>query len=225
MRALLLFLFACTPADEPKETGEADADSDADGDTDTDADGDTDSDSGSDTGTDTGADTGNDTGGDSLPDVLAEMERNADDCQEMGGSPEVQGAKLYYWGEFNGSEATGWTGEERWYLFVNDAWAAEGGKDCVVSYSVTAESGSRGACGDCDIGMVVDASLSESETDCAVGVYRGYESMTETYGVALGGDGVATWHFTGSGDEFGSGYWADEGLNYLAEYGCTVRTD
>ena len=90
---------------------------------------------------------------------------------------------------------------------------------------MVAESGSRGACGDCDVGLAVDASLVESATDCPEGVYRGYESMAETYAVELGTDGVATWHFTGSGDEFGRGYWVDGAMNYLSEYGCTVRTD
>jgi hypothetical protein len=160
-----------------------------------------------------------------LPDVLADMERSAEDCQEMGGSPDVQGAKLYYWGEFLGDEASGWKGEERWYLFVNDAWRAEGGADCVVSYVETATRGSAGACSGCDLGLQVQATLDASATDCPEGIYRGYDTMTETYGVARATDGTAAWHFAGSGDAFGAGYWNDAGLNYLAEYGCTVRTD
>lgn len=197
----------------------------------TDQPGDT-ADSAVDTG-DSAVDTGGDTAdtGDTedtapvLKDVREEMLRSADACLVIGGHNDVPAAQVYYWGEFTGSTADGWTGEEVWYYFGNPKWVEHGLEDCEVHFTVTAGAGNTGACGSCDVGLIVRAQVDLSSTTCNAAQYAGYETMEEPYAVELLGDGSADWAFPSSGEVFGHGYWIEGAMNYLSDGGCELPVD
>lgn len=178
--------------------------------------------------TDTGdtADTGDteDTGG-TLKDVRDEMIKNADACVVIGGHTDVPAAQQYYWGEFEGNETDGWTGEEAWYLYGNEVWHDRGLSDCEVHFTVTAEPASKGACSSCDFGLVAQATVNLETTTCEPSQYAGYETMEEPYAVERLGDGSVDWAFPGSGTVFAHGYWIEGAMNYLADDGCTLPVD
>ena len=208
---MLLLLLACTEAPTaegyphnppPEDTGETGG-----GDTDTGDSGDT------------------DTGGSGLKDVRNEMIRGAEACEVIAGHDDVPAAQTYYWGEFVGSDAAGWVGEEAWYLFGNQPWYAHGLEDCEVWYDVVAEPAATGACSSCDAGLLAHATVNLAKTTCNASQYADSESMEEPYAIERLGDGSVDWYFPGSGSQYGRGYWNEVAMNYLADGGCSLPVD
>lgn len=212
----VLALGACSAKADGDDSDEADADTDTDADSDADTDTDTDADTDTDTDTDTDSDSDSDA---DLQDVREGIVEDAEGCQDLGGTV-TSGAKEYFWGEYRKSGAS-WSGQEAIYYFANDTWVSNGGADCVILWDMTAtEIADAGACGDCELALAATATINESLTTCDYNMWRGDESFEGEYAVDLADNGTATWFFTGSGTEFGAGYWVDGGANYLSESSC-----
>ena len=177
--------------------------------------------------TDTGADTDSadtasdtDTGDDVsiLEDVRGRMQENAEGCEDFNGTA-LAGAARYFWGEYRGDVASGWTGEEAVFLYANEAWRALGGEDCVGYWTVTAGFGGTGECPTCDLGLSVTATYDAVNSTCPEDLWGG--DFTSAYAVDRSSDGVATWYYTASAERFGVGVWNDAiGMNFLSERAC-----
>ncbi len=151
-----------------------------------------------------------------LKDIREEMARNADNCQELQGDA-LPGANSYFWGEYEGNEAEGWFGTEKFYVFVNDTLAEDGATDCEVTWVVTGGYTAPAACSGCEVGMDVTATLDSST--CEQGMADD-ANFSVTYSVDQISGGDARWFFGSSGTELGTGYWNEKGMNYLTEPSC-----
>jgi len=210
---LLALVLACAGSDcEKCDTATDDTAVEGDADTDADADADADADSDADADADAPA-------LEAIPDVRGDMPADGSACDRIGGYDGVLGAAVWYWGQF----AADGTGQEAWYLLVNEPWAAKGGADCVVTWDLTWEDTDAGSCSDCDGGVLVtSASVAPEWTTCPDDAWSFYDPTGEAYAIDVESDGVVFWHFP-SGTRFASGYWAvNVGMNYLADGGCDV---
>ena len=72
----------------------------------------------------------------------------------------------------------------------------------------------------CNFAIAVTATLNTALTTCPEGLSEGEETLQESYDVFQANDGTATWYFSGSGNEFASGYFSDSQLNYISEPSC-----
>lgn len=150
-----------------------------------------------------------------LPDLLETLDDTG--CETLEGNA-VPGAVAWYWGEYLLNDAR-YDGEERLVYYANQAWVEAGGGDCSITWQTLASDTNPGACGTCDLGMSVTATLDAGQSDCPEGLMSDTE-WSEDYGLALSDSGTVEWFFAGSGSAFGSGYHNDSALNYLSEKTC-----
>ena len=174
-------------------------------------------DDGSDGGSGDGADGGND---DDLPDLTELISEDTSNCEGYDGV-DVAGASVYWWSEFIGNEDDGWVGEERWYIMANETLEDTGFDDCVVTWNLTARASDPGACQSCDLGIVTQASVDTSKTDCDPDLWSDSTTMSEHYGVFRSPNGEATWYWATSGNRMAEGYHDEDGnLNFLIDEVC-----
>lgn len=198
-----------TSADSGRPALDDSGSADTDTDTDTDADSDTDADADSDT----------DADADVLPEVRDAMVRDAASCEELAGHP-VDGAREYFWGEYQRTAGAAWTGTEAIYYFANATWVANGGADCAIVWNMTATEADPGACTTCALGLSVSATLDTTQTTCPSAMWSGDETFVEGYAIDQAADGTATWRFAESNNEFGAGYWVDGAASFLSDSSC-----
>lgn len=167
-----------------------------------------------DTDTDTDTDADTDTSGPA--DIRDQMVRNAADCQELSGTAQL-GGNSYYWGSFTGSAAEGWVGEEKFYFFANETAIAAGFQDCEFTWSSIATEADPGRCPNCDIGMAVTATPSDSTCDPTLFSDPGY---SVGYAVDTPGNGSSHWFFASSGNAFADGFATETTLSYLSAASC-----
>jgi len=80
---------------------------------------------------------------------------------------------------------------------------------------------SPGACGVCDFGLSVSATVDEGATTCPEGLWASASERNWSEDYAIFDDsGDLTWFFAGSGNPFGEGGRDGESLVYLTEKAC-----
>lgn len=205
--SLLLILFACGEKDTPPDSSIDDSDADADSDTDTDSDADADSD----------ADTDADADTDPLRDLREQLGNEPCDSQ-VGGFEDHAGAARYYYGYFE-HDGTDVVGFEQAILKATSEWSSG---DCVVHWDVTGTEGAPSGCTDCEFSMDLTMSLNEGETTCPEGLIGqlGGQGYGEVYDVDEDYNGVAHFHFNGSGAHFGSGVYDPTRATYVTSATC-----
>ena len=139
-------------------------------------------------------------------------------CEDFDGTP-LAGGATYFYGRYVG-DAGGYTGEERWIILANDVLESGGQPDCEVVWATTAEVTDPGACGGCEMGLGVSASLDPGETTCPEEFYTGDESFSVTYGIQQQGNGAISWYFAGSGAHLADGESSSGVLTFLTEKSC-----
>lgn len=193
--ALLIALSGCSKGFEGGDTvnggvAESDADTDADSDADADADGDPAID-------------------EDLPDVTEAIDEDV--CTEY------LGATSYFYGAYT-REGDDWYGEEKWLLFANEQWEAEGGADCEVVWNTVAVEGLVGACVGCDFSLTISATVDQGRTTCDPAIAGG-APWTETYDIDTVGE-QASVYYHDSGTYLGAGYANDDTFNFLSDVSC-----
>jgi hypothetical protein len=144
------------------------------------------------------------------------MDKSAGNCQQLSGDS-LPGANSYYWGEYAGNADDGWSGQESFYVFMNDTSKSQGDADCIATWDVVATASNVGKCPTCDVALSVSAKIA-SDT-CPDGL-SGDTTFSTEYSVDLADDGSATWYFSSSGTYIGAGYWNKGGMNYLTDSSC-----
>lgn len=138
-------------------------------------------------------------------------------CEGEQFAPEgIPGAASVFYGEYHGGE-TGYTGEERWYLWANDSWRGMDGADCVVIWNAIASTNPD--CAGCDLSILTSLTLDEGRSTCPEGLQENTGGTAE-YNIMLPLNGQSQWSFSSSGEHFGSGEHAGTGLNFLTEPTC-----
>ena len=145
---------------------------------------------------------------------------DASGCDGYEGTP-VPGAASYYRGAYEPRGGGEWRGVEQWVLLANDTWQSLGEESCVVTWNAVATESSPGACGVCDFGLSVSATVDEAATTCPEGLWAtaSDRNWSEDYAVFDDG-GELTWFFAGSGNAFATGGKDGESLVYLTEKAC-----
>jgi hypothetical protein len=155
-----------------------------------------------------------------LPDWSWDLDDSGCEVQEATGVA-GPGATSYFHGLYNRT-GSGFTGYEEWILFANDAWESDGGRDCTIRWSVSAEQSDTEACGVCDLGIAVLFTLDEGRSDCPDDLIEDASSSLSThYDVLQNSSGDTSWFFSGSGNQFGTGSWNDEALNFISPKSCS----
>jgi hypothetical protein len=139
-------------------------------------------------------------------------------CEDFDGTP-LSGAATYFYGQYV-PDGDGYDGEERWIILSNETLEAAGQADCEVVWSTRAEIADPGACGACDQGLSVSASLDPSSTTCPEGFYTNEETFAVTYGLIQQGDEDLSWYFAGSGQHMADGTYAGGVLTFLTDKSC-----
>ena len=210
----LLLILACGDKDVTDDSSlEADTDSDTDADTDTDSDADGDADSDADSDADADSDTDADT--DTLPDLSQGLDQ--DYCDSAAGKEDWAGATSYYLGLYDWDSATAFSGKESWLLYATSEWSAG---DCVLVWDVSGTKGDTDACGACDYGLAISATLDATNTTCSEAITSGEETWSSNYDVAEGGDGTIDVFFASSGNPLGAGYANADGLTWVSDRSC-----
>ncbi len=124
------------------------------------------------------------------------------------------------------------TGDERWILYTNPKWAAKGGKDCEIVWSITGtKTAAPPTCGSCSYGVSFKASPDMSRSNCPEEMMLGRKAPTgetvggeavafeQSYGVQVSGD-RATVYFAKSGKRLGEGYANDAAVKWVSDHQC-----
>lgn len=151
-----------------------------------------------------------------LPDLTQDLAHGT--CEDWRDNT-IPGADGYFAGEYTVHGQTV-TGRERWILFANQSWKEKGGADCVIEWNLTGQTGPVGACGDCDLGLKVSATLSVTTTTCLEGLWKKEQKFDVAYDVKRNADGSAVFYFNQSGKQLGQGYHQGDKLNYITEHKC-----
>ena len=155
-----------------------------------------------------------------LPDWAWDLDDSGCEIQEATGVA-GPGATSYFYGLYNRA-GSGFTGYEEWILFANDAWESDGGGDCTIRWTVTAEQSDTGACSACDLGIDVLFSLDEGRSNCPDDLLEdASSSLSAQYDVLQTSSGETSWFFSGSGIQFGTGSWNDDALNFISPKSCS----
>jgi hypothetical protein len=133
---------------------------------------------------------------------------------------DIPGAAAYFYGQYVPDGEGGWRGEERWLLFANPTWQDAGFDDCEVVWITRASETATGACGACDLGIAVSASVDQGRTTCPEELWEdpADKNWSAEYAVAISGDD-SVWYFA-SGSPLGEGSHADGAMNFLSEKTC-----
>jgi hypothetical protein len=157
-------------------------------------------------------------GAGSLPDLSQGLETGS-----CGRGPGNEGADSHFLGSFRvqGSQVTG---TERWLLHANDKllasklWTA--GTDCEVRWMMTGTTVPPQHCGDCDLGLQLQASVDLTGSTCPEDMVKREKSFQVRYDVRRGADGVAHVYFASSGKLLGQGYHQGDQLTYVTQHQC-----
>jgi len=157
-------------------------------------------------------------------DQLRELEEPSEDdidCEGEGEGEEyggIPGAGTYFRGHYTREEG-GFRGEEVWTLFANDAWQEAGGSNCMVVYEATAEEIEPISCEDCILGLSVVLTVNTAQSDCPRELSDNTDGST-AYSVAEDSGGRSHWYFSSTGELFATGFYSDDGLNFITEPTC-----
>ena len=162
---------------------------------------------------DTDTDTDTDTDSDVFPDPWNEV------VADPSCTTATPGATSRYLGDFvvEGDEVSG---TEYWTLVANPAWIAAEGGDCVVAWDITGETGSPGACEDCDYSMSIEASVAYGRTTCNALLYLGQENWTDEYDVKINTDGTTEFSYSSTGLPLGGWYAEGTRVTFLTDADC-----
>jgi len=126
-------------------------------------------------------------------------------------------------------------GSERWLLYPNKAWAAQGVQACEVRWAVTGRLSEPGACSSCALHFSFRAVADKEGSACPKellygrdGSYTGYNGkiggeandFSQQYDVDVAADGTAVVKFAKSGREVGRGVYVDGRLGYMSTHQC-----
>lgn len=165
-------------------------------------------------------------GAEDLPDVTEGLVKG-----QCNNGPGNEGADSHFAGtlRFSGSTVTG---DERWILFTNPKWAARGGKDCEIVWSVQgSKTPAPPTCGACSYGVQFRATPDLSRSTCPEEMMLGRKAPTgetvggeavpfeQSYGVQVTGD-KAKVVFAKSGKHLGEGYANDAALVWVSDHQC-----
>lgn len=165
-----------------------------------------------------GSDSGESTGSETLTDLGLSLSDPGGCEGEQFGPDGIPGAASVFYGEYHGDE-TGYTGEERWYLWANQSWQGMDGEDCVVTWNAIAQVNADGACAGCDLSILTTLTLDESRSTCPEGLQDNTDGTAE-YNISLRSNGQSLWSFSSTGEHFGSGEHVGNGLNFVTESTC-----
>jgi hypothetical protein len=85
---------------------------------------------------------------------------------------------------------------------------------------VAAGEASSGACGACDFGLSVEASVDPSHTNCPEGLWEPESNFATTYALVANDDGTSTWYYADSGTVFATGYQDANSANFITDKAC-----
>ena len=71
-----------------------------------------------------------------------------------------------------------------------------------------------------DLALSVSLSIDVSVTTCPEELYELEAEGTSAYSIKLAGDGTSTWYYSESGNEFGTGYHANNVMNFVSPTQC-----
>ena len=160
-----------------------------------------------------------------LPDVGANLPHG-----QCANGPGNEGADSYFTGQFTVKGDTV-TGYERWVLFTNPKWAAKGGKDCVLEWTITGTKAATGQCAGCDLAISFHAEP-RLDSNCPEELVLGRKlengkrvsgegaPFNETYAIKRDASGAATVYWAKSGKRLGQGYHAGDTFNYVSDHQC-----
>ena len=161
-----------------------------------------------------------------LPDVTQGLVKG-----QCDNGPGNEGADSHFAGSlrFSGDAVTG---DERWILFTNPKWAARGGKDCEIVWSIQgSKTPAPPTCGACSYGVQFKATPDLSRSTCPEEMMLGRKAPTgetvggeavpfeQSYGVQVTGD-KARVVFAKSGKHLGEGYASDSALVWVSDHQC-----
>ena len=153
-----------------------------------------------------------------LPDLSQGLETGS-----CGRGPGNEGADSHFLGSFQvrGAQVTG---TERWLLHANDKLLASklwnAGTDCEVRWMLTGTTVPPQHCGDCDLGLQLQASVDLTGSTCPEDMVKREKSFQVRYDVRRGADGVAHFYFASSGKLLGQGYHQGDALTYVTQHQC-----
>lgn len=154
-----------------------------------------------------------------LPDWSWNLDETGCEIQQATGVA-GPGAATYFYGMYTGGNGS-YTGYEEWHFFANEAWEASGGFDCVIKWSVSAVEGEPGACAACDLNVSVQFAINEADSTCPEDLLEAASTSTsERYDILRTDSGDAQWYYAGSGDQFGTGSWHSEAMNFITPKSC-----
>ena len=157
-----------------------------------------------------------------LPDLTDDLDTTG--CDDWEGN-EIPGSASYFYGiyEYTGTDDEGlqvWHGEEYWLIHANQTWQEDGHSDCQVVWTGDLTEASPGHCGTCDLGLEGTLVLDLTSTDCPENLYIDEDEADVGYGLRYTSDEEVTWYFSGSGNEFATGYYNENAANFLSEKQC-----
>ena len=165
-------------------------------------------------------------------DPFADLTKNLVSGQCEKGTP---GADGWFVGDFRIAEDGAVTGSERWLLFPNKVWAAQGVQACEIEWAVSGRLSAPGACPSCALHFSFHAVADKEGSKCPKellygrdGSYVGYDGkiggeaqdFNQQYDVEIAPDGTAVVKFGKSGREVGKGIYVDGRLGYITHHQC-----
>ena len=162
--------------------------------------------------------------GSALPDVAADLSRGL-----CANGPGAEGADSYFSGTFT-IDGTTVSGTERWILYANPKWAAKGGVDCQIEWTITGSTSDTGSCADCDLGLQLKATADTQSGGCPEEMRLGRllpdgrraggeaKDFEQKYAIKKGADGAVQVYFAKSGKLLGEGYHSGSAFNYVSAH-------
>ncbi|MCB9778394.1 MAG: hypothetical protein H6742_07520 [Alphaproteobacteria bacterium] len=153
-----------------------------------------------------------------LPDLSQGLEQGS-----CGNGPGNEGADSHFLGTFtiDGNQVRG---VERWLLSANSKlqasprWGA--GEACEVRWLVVGTTTAPLHCGDCDLGLQLQANVDMTGSTCPEDMVKREKTMTMAYDIRRDADGVAWFYFSSSGKPLGQGYHQGNQLTYVTQHQC-----
>ena len=140
-------------------------------------------------------------------------------CDEKSEEFQTPGATSYFTGTYVLVEGE-WIGREKWLLFPNEYWEAEGGETCEIVWEMTAYESELSNCLACDMALNVGGEVHLGSTNCPEGLWSdpAEQSWNATYEIATLEEETIFYYL--SGTVLGEGYANEKALSFLTEPDC-----
>ena len=142
------------------------------------------------------------------------------------GGARAVGADQTYTGNLTVTESGRVTGIEQRHIAPNSTWrsttALDGtsGRDCVVTWVVTGQTGPPASCRDCDLSVAFEANIDPAQSTCNQRLMADGAHFRGSYDLKKNADGTVQVFFSNSGNPLGAGRWSNDALVWASTHKC-----